>query len=41
MKYTAGQAAKAAGKSIPTITRAIKRGVISAKRTASVCFLYD
>ena len=30
MKYSAGQAAKATGKSIPTITRAIKRGVISA-----------
>jgi hypothetical protein len=30
MKYSAGQAAKATGKSIPTITRAIKNGVISA-----------
>ena len=30
MKYSAGQAAKATGKSIPTITRAIKKGVISA-----------
>jgi hypothetical protein len=32
MKYSAGQAAKATGKSIPTITRAIKNGVISASR---------
>ena len=30
MKYSAGQAAKATGKSIPTITRAIKKGMISA-----------
>ena len=30
MKYSAGQAAKATGKSIPTITRAIKSGKISA-----------
>lgn len=30
MKYSAGQAAKATGKSIPTITRAIKNGTISA-----------
>jgi hypothetical protein len=30
MKYSAGQAAKATGKSIPTITRAIKKGTISA-----------
>ena len=30
MKYSAGQAAKATGKSIPTITRAIKNGKISA-----------
>ena len=32
MKYSAGQAAKATGKSIPTITRAIKSGKISASR---------
>lgn len=41
MKYTAGQAAKAAGKSIPTITRAIKRGAISAERTSSGGYLID
>ena len=41
MKYTAGQAAKATGKSIPTITRAIKRGTISAERTASGGYLID
>lgn len=41
MKYTAGQAAKATGKSIPTITRAIKRGTISADRTASGGYLID
>jgi hypothetical protein len=34
MKYSAGQAAKATGKSIPTITRAIKKGVISASPKA-------
>lgn len=41
MKYTAGQAAKATSKSIPTITRAIKRGTISAERTASGGYLID
>lgn len=41
MKYTAGQAAKATGKSIPTITRAIKKGAISAERTASGGYLID
>lgn len=41
MKYTAGQAAKATGKSIPTITRAIKKGTISAERTASGGYLID
>lgn len=41
MRYTAGQAAKAAGKSIPTITRAIKRGAISAERTSSGGYLID
>lgn len=32
MRYSAGQAATATGKSIPTITRAIKKGRISAER---------
>jgi hypothetical protein len=32
MQYTAGQAAKAAGKNIATITRAIKSGKISASK---------
>lgn len=41
MRYTAGQAAKATGKSIPTITRAIKRGAISAERTVSGGYLID
>lgn len=41
MRYTAGQAAKATGKSIPTITRAIKKGTISAERTASGGYLID
>lgn len=41
MRYTAGQAAKAAGKSIPTITRAIKKGAISAERTPSGGYLID
>lgn len=41
MKYTAGQAAKATGKSIPTITRAIKKSTISAERTASGGYLID
>ncbi|WP_209843297.1 hypothetical protein [Rubellimicrobium aerolatum] len=41
MKYTAGNAAKATGKSIPTITRAIKKGVISAEKTASGGYLID
>jgi len=30
MKYSASQAAKATGKSVPTITRAIKKGAITA-----------
>lgn len=34
MKYSAGQAAKAVGKSVPTITRAIKNGTISASPKA-------
>lgn len=33
MKLSASQAAKATGKSIPTITRAIRKGRISAERT--------
>lgn len=33
MKYSAGQAAKATGKSVPTITRAIRNGVIFAIKT--------
>lgn len=41
MRYTAGQAAKVTGKSIPTITRAIKRGTISAERTSSGGYLID
>lgn len=41
MRYTAGQAAKATGKSIPTITRAIKKGTISAERTPSGGYLID
>ncbi len=35
MSYSASQAAKAAGVSVPTITRAIKSGKISADRTES------
>jgi len=41
MRYTAGQAAKATGKSIPTITRAIKKGTISAERVPSGGYLID
>jgi hypothetical protein len=41
MKYTAGNAAKATGKSIPTITRAIKKGVISAEKTPAGGYLID
>lgn len=33
MKYSAGQAAKATGKSVPTITRAIRKGLIPAVKT--------
>ncbi len=33
MKLSAGQAAKATGKSVPTITRAIRNGLIPAKKT--------
>ena len=35
MQYTAGEAAKATGKNIATITRAIKSGKISASKDAS------
>lgn len=41
MKLTAGQAAKATGKSIPTITRAIKKGQISAEKTDGGGYLID
>ena len=41
MRYTAGQAAKATGKSIPTITRAIAKGKISAERTGTGGYLID
>lgn len=41
MKYTAGQAAKATGKSIPTITRAINNGKISAEKTGGGGYLID
>lgn len=41
MKLSAGQAAEATGKSIPTITRAIKKGLISAEKTAAGGYLID
>lgn len=41
MRYTAGQAAKATGKSIPTITRAINNGKISAEKTPEGGYLID
>ncbi len=41
MKFSASQAAKAVGKSIPTITRAIKSGKISATRSDSGGFEID
>ena len=41
MKYTAGNAARATGKSIPTITRAIKKGLISAEKTPVGGYLID
>jgi excisionase family DNA binding protein len=41
MRYTAGQAAKATGKSIPTITRAIAKGKLSAERTGTGGYLID
>lgn len=41
MKLTASQAAKETGKSIPTITRAIKSGKISAEKTEKGGYLID
>jgi hypothetical protein len=41
MKLSAGQAAEATGKSIPTITRAIKKGLISAEKTTAGGYLID
>ena len=41
MKLSAGQAAEATGKSIPTITRAIKKGLITAEKTAAGGYLID
>lgn len=41
MRYTAGQAAKATGKSVPTITRAIQKGQISAEKVQGGGYLID
>lgn len=41
MKVSASEAAKRTGKSVPTITRAIKSGRISADRTESGSYLID
>ena len=41
MKLSASEAAKRTGKSVPTITRAIKSGKISAERTSSGSYLID
>lgn len=41
MRYTAGQAAKVTGKSIPTITRAIAKGKLSAEKTGTGGYLID
>ena len=41
MRYTAGQAAKAVGKSVPTITRAVANGKLSAERTEGGGYLID
>lgn len=41
MKVSASEAAKRTGRSVPTITRAIKSGKISADRTASGSYLID
>jgi len=41
MKLSANEAAKRTGKSVPTITRAIKSGKISAERTGAGGYLID
>lgn len=41
MKLSASEAAKQVGKSVPTITRAIKSGKISAERADSGSYLID
>lgn len=41
MKLSANEAAKQTGKSVPTITRAIKSGKISAERTENGGYLID
>lgn len=41
MKLSASEAAKQTGKSIPTITRAIKSGKISAEKTAAGGYLIE
>jgi hypothetical protein len=41
MSYTLGEAARAAGKSKPTIARAIKRGLISATKAADGSYEID
>lgn len=41
MKYSASAAAKATGKSIPTITRAIKKGTISAEKQEGGGYLIE
>lgn len=41
MKLSANEAAKRTGKSVPTITRAIKSGKVSAERTGSGGYLID
>ena len=41
MKLSASEAAKQTGKSVPTITRAIKSGKISADRTGAGGYLID
>jgi hypothetical protein len=41
MSYTLGEAAKASGKSKPTIQRAIKSGKISAKKNSNGCYVID
>ena len=41
MSYTLGEAAKATGKSKPTIARAIKRGLISATKTIDGSYQID